>query len=293
MEPMATALSASPSPKGVEEYVTTIAVHDGASIPLHIHRPSPALSQSPLIVWYHAGGYCVGGPELSMPVCRNLVQKFGAVVVNVGYRHAPEHKFPTPINDCWDALKWVADHTIELQADPSKGFIIGGESSGGNASAVLAHLARDNQLSPPLTGQFLSVASCLPPETVPEKYRPFYHSWEQAEASHKLFNYDMTVIFRQAHRPDMRSPLFGAFNDPRGHAGLPPAYFQICGIDPVRDEGFIYERVLREEYGIKTKMDLYSGLPHAFWQLFPTLKASQKAKEDAMKGFTWLLEGSL
>ena len=155
---------------------------------------------------------------------------------------------------------------------------------------MLAHLARDNALSPPLTGQFLSVPSCLPPDAVPERYMPFYHSWDQAAASPQLFGYATTVMFRASHAPDMASPLFGAFNDPKGHAELPPAYFQICGLDPVRDEGLVYEKVLREEYGIETKLDVYPGLPHAFWQLFPGLKASQKAHEDMFNGFAWLLE---
>lgn len=288
MRPIEAALGASPAPDGVEEYVQSIPARDGASISVRVHRPKQASGASPLIVYYHFGGYCIGTSALAISLCRNLVQRFGAVCVNVDYRLAPEHVFPTPINDCWDALQWAATHTAELGADPTKGFIVGGESSGGNAAIVLAHLARDNKLSPPLTGQFLGLPSCLPPETVPEKYKPFYHSWDQAKES-PLFGLGTTVMFRNAHAPDMKSPLFGAFNDPNGHAGLPPAYFQICGLDPVRDEGLIYEKVLREEYGTTTKLDLYAGLPHAFWQVYPTFKGSPKAREDMVNGFGWLL----
>jgi acetyl esterase/lipase len=232
----------------------------------------------------------VGSSALAIPFCRNLVQRFNAVCVNVDYRLAPEHPFPTPINDCWDALQWAASNATQLGADPTKGFIVGGESSGGNISIVLAHLARDNNLHPPLTGQFLSIPSCLPPGTVPEKYKPLYHSWEQAKQAPKLFGYDTTVSLRKAHAGDVYSPLFGSFNDPNGHAGLPPAYFQICGLDPVRDEGLLYERVLRGEYGIKTKLDVYSGLPHAFWHVYPTFEKAAQACEDMANGFDWLLK---
>lgn len=232
----------------------------------------------------------MGSSALAIPLCRKLVQRFGAVCVNVEYRLAPEHPFPTPINDCWDALQWAAANAADLGADPSKGFIVGGESSGGNIAIVLTHLARNNNLSPPLTGQFLGLPSCLPPDTVPEKYKPFYHSWEQAEESPQLFGYEMTMMFRKAHAADVHSPLFAAFNDPTGHADLPPAYFQICGLDPVRDEGLVYEKVLREECGIKTKMDVYSGLPHAFWQVFPSFEKAGQAYEDMVNGFSWLLE---
>lgn len=277
-------------PEGIEEFIKTIPAKDGFEISLRVHRPQKALSGSPLIVYYHFGGYCVGNSALAIPLCRSLVQRFDAVCVNVDYRLAPENPFPVPINDCWEALQWVASNAADLGADTSKGFIIGGESSGGNISIVLTHLARDNGLSPPLTGQFLSLPSCLPPETVPEKYKPFYHSWEQAREAPRLFGYEMTVMFRKAHAADVNSPLFGAFNNVRGHAGMPPAYFQVCGLDPVRDEGLVYEKVLREEYCVPTKLDIYPGLPHAFWQVYPAFKKAAQAHEDMVNGFGWLLK---
>ena len=63
-------------------------------------------------------------------------------------------------------------------------------------------------------------------------------------------------------------------------------------MDPLRDEALIYEKVLREDYGTKTKVDIYPGFPHAFWSFFPTLKASEKVVEDAVKGVQWLLDQS-
>jgi acetyl esterase/lipase len=283
-------LGADPAPQDIEEIFKTIPARDGFDIPLRIHRPKAASNDSPLIVYYHFGGYCVGSSALAIPICRQLVQRFSAVCVNVDYRLAPENSFPTPINDCWDALQWVAANATGLGANPAKGFIVGGESSGGNIAIVLTHLAKADNLSPPITGQFLSLASCLPPDTVPERYKPFYHSWEQAENSPKLFGYAMTTMFREAHNPDMNSPLFGAFNDPKGHAGMPPAYFQVCGLDPVRDEALVYEKVLREEYGIDTKVDVCAGLPHAFWQVYPAFEKGKDAIEDMMNGFKWLLQ---
>ena len=112
--------------------------------------------------------------------CRLLFSRdLGAVCVNVEYRLAPDHPFPTWINDAWDALQWCAQHASELGADPSQGFIVGGGSAGGNIAAVLAHIARDEQLSPPLTGQYLSVPAImcfLPPSHIPAQYRSEYLS---------------------------------------------------------------------------------------------------------------------
>lgn len=75
-----------------------------------------------------------------------------------------------------------------------------------------------------------------------------------------------------------------------GHSNLPPAYFQICGQDPLRDEALIYERLMREEEGIKTKVQMYPGQPHGFHSVVPTMSASQKFVQDSVEGVRWLLE---
>jgi acetyl esterase/lipase len=77
---------------------------------------------------------------------------------------------------------------------------------------------------------------------------------------------------------------------PGGHAGLPPAVFQICGQDPLRDEALIMERIMREEHKIKTKVYMYPGLPHGFWSVLPTMKASEKFVSESVDGVQWLLE---
>ena len=85
-------------------------------------------------------------------------------MLNVDYRLAPKHVFPKGIEDSHDAVKWAATNAHALQADPSKGFIIGGVSAGGNFVGVLAYLCRDEGLSPPITGLWLSIPCCLMPQ---------------------------------------------------------------------------------------------------------------------------------
>jgi len=75
------------------------------------------------------------------------------------------------------------------------------------------------------------------------------------------------------------------------HKGLPPTYFQICGLDPFRDEAIIYQDILREE-GVKTKVDFYPGLPHGFWSWWMDADFSKKYQEDCIKAIKWLLEQS-
>ena len=94
-----------------------------------------------------------------------------------------------------------------------------------------------------------------------------------------------------ALQPDPKSPRFSTFLHPDGHKGLPPVFFQVAGMDPLRDEALVYERVLRTQAGVKTKLRLYPGLPHGFNLLFPQLTASGEAERDAMEGMKWLLGG--
>ena len=77
---------------------------------------------------------------------------------------------------------------------------------------------------------------------------------------------------------------------PKGHEGLPPAFFQIDGLDPLRDEGLIYATMLQEDNNIETRVEVYPGLPHGHWGFFPFLKSSKKFRKDQVNGFGWLLQ---
>ncbi|KAF3479603.1 uncharacterized protein GIQ15_06579 [Arthroderma uncinatum] len=297
----------------VTEQDRKIPVRDGSEITIRIYKPvTEKKGGSPLIVMYHEGGWAMGDLSDEEVNCRLFSRDLGAVCVNVEYRLAPEHPFPTWINDSWDALQWCAKHASELGADPSQGFVIGGGSAGGNIAAVLAHIARDEKLSPPLTGQYLGVPAImcfLPPSHIPAQYRPEYLSHPFVTPCQdpilRMFSFGPLVtpitriilgllplkllasIFSMAGMSgDMSSPLFVPFHYgklERGHKDLPPVYLQVCGLDPLRDEGLIYERVLREEGGVKTKVDIYKGLGHYFWTNFPDLEMSKTFVEDTVK----------
>jgi acetyl esterase/lipase len=186
----------------------------------------------------------------------------------------------------------AAENASWLGADPSKGFVVGGGSAGANIAAAISHVARDEKLNPPLTGAHLMIPCVCDISHLPERYKKDQHSWEQ--------NKDVAILDRKAidlffdnyipNLSDRGNGLFSPLIFETGHAGLPPNYLQICGADPLRDEALIYERALREEAGLKTKVDMYPGLPHGFWGIFPTLESSKKFVEDSVKGVQWLLE---
>ena len=168
------------APKSVKQTELQYTTRDNSKVRARLYQPSPAPDHgSPLIVMIHGGGFCVGGPEGEEQTCRNLVQGFKATCVSITYRLAPEFPFPQAVEDCWDALQWASKSAKDWGADLSSGFIVGGTSAGGNLSAGLALRARDEKLSPPLTGQFLAIPAVMSPEAVPEKWAPWYLSHEQ------------------------------------------------------------------------------------------------------------------
>ena len=159
-----------------------IPMRDGAEIAVRIHRPKKDVEGgSPVFVLYHGGGYVLGGLDNELVLARQWVTEFGGVAVNVDYRLAPEHPFPTGPNDAYDALKWTAANMESFGGNPTKGFVVGGVSAGANFSAVVSHLYRDDNMNPPLTGIYLSVPAVLAESEVPEKYKSRYLSRQQNE----------------------------------------------------------------------------------------------------------------
>jgi acetyl esterase/lipase len=210
-------------------------------------------------------------------------------------RLAPEHPFPTGINDCWDTLKWVARNVGSLGANPNAGFVIGGASAGGNITAILAHLARDEKLEPALTGQYLCVPAVMPPISVPEKYKTEYISPRENVNDPVLKmspGDDPYEGLQKILKMDLTSPLFNPCMSPNGHRGLPRAFFQICGMDPLRDEGLCYEKLIREDSGVVTKLQIYPGFGHMFWTNYPQLEKSNEFVKDTLEGIRWLFSST-
>lgn len=205
-------------------------------------------------------------------------------------RLAPEHAFPQGWNDGWDALKWAATNASTLGANPSVGFIVGGASAGGNLAAVMAQLARDEGLNPPLTGQYLSCPVLCSPDVVPEKYKAEMISIEENVDDPVLGSMAKPMMaLAQMLKADTSSPLYSPLIHPKGLSNLPPAYLQLGGMDPLRDEALVYERVLREEAGVPTRLDLYKGFGHMFWTNWPTMPTSKQFVADTLEGIKWLL----
>ncbi|KAJ4190002.1 hypothetical protein NW767_011500 [Fusarium falciforme] len=309
--PVLQAKLAADRPDDVIEIEHIIPLDTGFHSRTLVCQPLAPSTSCPIIVLFHGGGYCLAFPETEVELARKLVKAHSAVVVCPSIRLAPEHPFPTPMNDGWAALKYIAAELVSphdpestlfpQQADSKAGFIVGGTSSGAHMACVASHLAQSNNLCPPLTGQFLSAGGFLPHSRVPEKYRPFYLSWEQNKNAPTV-NRTFLEKFQSVVAPDLDSPLWVPFDQRHpsdapgqvktGHIGQPPAYFQVCGMDINRDESLIYERVLREECGVPTKVVVYRGFPHCFWNEYGDLGMSKQRMRDSVDGIGWLLKQS-
>lgn len=274
-----------------DRYVSTpqrIAMRDGHENEMRIFRPEKMRGVgSPLVVLVHAGGFAMGTTRQMSPFAQGISALHGATVVCVTHRLAPEHVFPTASEDIWDAVQWLGANATSLGADPKSGFVLGGVSSGASLTAVTVQRSVEEGLSPPLTGAWMCMPCVLDKEIVPPKYAEVFVSREQCSNA-TLVDTDNLFSVIKAYKPDIRSPSWSPFNSKQPHRGMPPCYIQVSGADPMRDDGLIYERALREA-NVKTRLDVYPGVPHWHFGFFPTLNASKKANIDAMHGVGWLL----
>ena len=275
------------SADGITIESRTVPARDGYAIPIRTYRPTASSAPGPLIIAIHGGGLCIGGLTDEEGHCRTFVKEFGASCVNIDYRLAPEHKSPTAAKDCWDVVKWAAQHASELGADPRNGFIVEGPSGGGHLTDIVGHLGRDEKLGPPITGLLEICTSVCHASVIPEEYKAEFLSWDQ-DMSGGLSTEGIDM-FHRFTAGDPKDPLVSPFLWPTGHQGLPPVFFQVHGRDAFRDNALIYEKRLREVDGVKTKLKVYAGLPHGFNTVYPQWEASKQHEKDTIDGIRWLL----
>lgn len=129
----------------------------------------------------------------------------------------------------------------------------------------------------------------LPPTAVPPHLSHLYTS-RLKPTDDPVLRYIDAEKLDAVYHPVADSPLWDPFNHKDGHKGASKkAYIQVCGLDPLRDEGVLYEARLRDA-GVETKLELYKGRCHMFWTNWPEMEASKKFWEDYVQGARWLLE---
>ncbi|OAF17973.1 flavin-containing monooxygenase [Bradyrhizobium neotropicale] len=221
-----------PAGRPVGEIVDGTLPGSDGPLPYRLYRPATP-GPHPVVVYFHGGGWVLGDEQSDDPFCRDMVRRTGMIFVSVGYRHAPEHRFPTAAEDGYAATRWIAEHAAKLGGAPGA-VLVAGWSAGGNIAAVTCQLARDRG-GPEIAGQLL-----ICPVTDCTYERPSYNDNATGYfLTRSLMYWFWDLYCSPADRTDPRvSPLRGKV------AGLPPAFIVTCEFDPLRDEGIAYAEAL-------------------------------------------------
>ena len=229
----------------------------GGTIPLRIYRPKGVDVRSlPILIWLHGGGWVLGYVDSldADSVCKYLSSGASCVVVSVGYRLSPESKFPGPVEDCYAALKWTAEHAPTFGGDASR-IAVAGDSAGGNLAAVVCLMTRDKG-GPKVIFQ-APVYPITDFDVKTESYQLFGKGYG-------LDTEDMVWFAEQylSRKEDASNPYASPMRA-KDLSGLPPAFVMTAGLDPLRDEGEAYGRKLRAA-GVPGKIRRIEGMPHGF-----------------------------
>jgi acetyl esterase len=226
----------------------------GHTISARRYEPATAIADAPLVVYFHGGGWVVGGLDESDTFCRVLANAAAAEVLSVDYRLAPEHPFPAAVHDADTALTWAANSLLR----PGAPLIVAGDSAGGNLAAVVARRARDRG------GPAIALQILVYPVT---DARMTTGSYAEHGAQLLISADDMAWFWDQyAPNPADRlnpdaSPLLAD-----DLSGLPPALVLVAEHDPLRDEVLEYAEQLRTA-GVAVDTVRYATAAHGFFAL--------------------------
>jgi len=278
------------NPIGLVNYESRIiptTVRDGAKISVKVSCPNASRlkdqpSNLPVLFVTHGGGYISGSHASEEAwLVRPLQKQFNLFVISVEYRLAPEHKFPTWIEDAWDVLVQLQRDSasfsagLAAQCDLDR-LILAGSSAGAGMSASLSQMCRDHGIR--VFGVILNVPMVCHYEHFPSESptsRSYLECNQGSLGSAQLATVWRTLVPESGDDPRI-SPLLGNLER------LPPHLVFVAGRDPLRDEGIEYiKRLTAAE--VPVRFHIYNGVPHNFGH-HKELQATQKFIKDLASG---------
>ncbi len=238
-------------------------------IPLLVCTPVGAPAARPLLYHIHGGGFFCNDHRTGLDQVLETAERFGATLISVGYRLAPEHRYPAQINDAYSALLWAAEHADELGIDPER-IVVTGPSAGGGLSAALALTVRD-QGGPRLLGQLLlcpmlddrnNSASAMQMDDV--------DVWDR---SYNGFGWS-SLLGGAEGGADV--PQYAAPARATDLTGLPPAFLDVGSAECLRDEVLAYADRIWQAGG-QAELHVWPGGIHVFDQQVPEARLSKAA----------------
>ena len=240
-----------------------------AELPIKIYTPE-GVGPFPAVVFFHGGGWVAGNIELNGVQHQQLAHDARSVVVAVNYQKAPEHKFPIPFDDCYATLEWVAAnaHALHINSDE---IGVAGDSAGGNLAAAVALKARDKN-GPKIAFQILIYPAV--------DYKFDYASMIENATGYSLTTQGMQWYWDQylGLESDLNNPYFRPMVE-TNLKGLPPTFTLTAELDPLRDEGEIFAKRLKDA-GVTSVLKRYDSLIHGFVLMQGFLPEAREAIRD-------------
>ena len=262
---------------GVDVTRHSLTADDGATLSASWYHRSNADQPGSAVLYLHGGGMIFGlkhiGKMYDLAV-REYVAASGVPMLVVDYRIAPEHPHPTPVEDCYAALVWLAAQAPTLGVDPQR-LAVMGDSAGGGLAAGVCLMARDRG-GPAIAQQLLIYPMLDDRTTTPDPQLLPFLTW----------TYDDNVTGWGALLGDSAgggdvSP-YAAPARAEDLTGLPDTYVDVGDLDIFRDEDITYARRLSDA-GVPTELHLHPGCPHAFEALAFRAAVSQRAFNDRIR----------
>lgn len=241
-----------------------------ATVQVRIYSPPDAGTPRPCVYWIHGGGYITGSALAVDPRLNRWVEGLDCVVVAVEYRLAPEHPYPTPLEDCYTALSWTVAQAERLGIDPAR-LVVAGASAGAGLAAAVALLARDRG-GPPLAHQVLIYPMLDDRQVTPSSQLDGAPVWGRPANA-----LGWRAYLGPAAGADV--PAYAAPARAVDLAGLPPAFLAVGAADLFRDETVAYASRLLEA-GVAAELHVYPGAPHGFDVIATSAQVSRRCDAE-------------
>ncbi|MFJ5272662.1 alpha/beta hydrolase [Streptomyces sp. NPDC088358] len=245
---------------------------DGARIPLSVFSPSGAtrVTGAPCVLWMHGGGMVMGDRFSQIDIPLEWLDLFGAVIISVEYRLAPEAGGTTPVDDCYRSLLWVEEHADELGVDPAR-LVVAGVSAGGGLAAGVTLMARDRG-TPTIAAQML-VCPML-------DHRNVTTSSRQYSGGPGVWTREMNEFGWRSVLGDLRDDQVPGHVSPavaEDLSGLPTTYIDAGSAEVFRDEDVAYATRIWAAGG-QAELHIWAGGFHGFDALYPRARLSAGAR---------------
>ncbi|QIQ01217.1 alpha/beta hydrolase [Streptomyces liangshanensis] len=275
----------------VERREVTAPGGDGTRIPLSVFTPTGPASTpvapptgAPCVYWVHGGGMVMGDRFAQLDIPLEWLDLFGAVVVSVEYRLAPEATGTALVDDCYDGLLWVVEHTEELGVDPAR-IVVAGASAGGGLAAGLTLMARDRG-TPAIAAQML-IYPMLDHRNVTTSSRQYAGGPGVWTREMNAFGWRSVL----AGLPDEEVPGYVSPACADDLSRLPTTYIDAGSAEVFRDEDVAYAGRIWAAGG-QAELHVWAGGFHGFDALYPKAQVAEAARRARTHWLTRVLDAS-